>query len=301
MEDVVILGAGPAGMTAALYLLRAGRTPVLLEGGVCGGQLAVTAQVENFPGFPGGPGWELAEQMRRQLERLGLQPRLEQAVGVTARPGGFAVATGTQTLACRAVILANGVRRRRLGCPGEAELAGRGVCWCAVCDGPLYRGRAAAVIGGGSSALEEAVYLAGLCSQVWLVYRGDRLRGQQTLQEAVGRCANVRQLPGWQVQEILGRDAVTGLRLQSSAGETQTLCVSAVFEAIGLEPDNGAFSPPYPLDEAGYVLAGEDCRTAIPGLYAAGDTRRKTLRQLITASADGAQAAASVLQDLGGA
>ena len=301
MTDFVIIGAGPAGMTAALYLARAGKRPVLLEPEVCGGQIATTAQVENYPAVPEVTGWELADTMRRQLEGYGVMPLAQRAVGIAPAAPGFLVSTQEQTLACRTVILANGVRRRKLECPGEQRLTGRGVCWCAVCDGPLYRDKQVAVIGGGNSALEDAAYLAGLCSHVFLIHRRETLRAEEALVEAVRRLPNVELLTPWNVAEIQGADAVQGLRLRHAhTGEERTVAVEGVFEAIGLAPDNAALLPPSALDEEGYVLAGEDCRTPTAFLYAAGDTRSKSLRQIITAAADGAAAASSALADLSG-
>ncbi len=291
MYDIIIIGGGPAGLTAALYAKRAGCSTLLLEGGVLGGQAAATPAIENWPGTAHISGADFAENLSAQSRALGAELRFEAATGLEAAGGVKTVTTAAGSYSGRAVILANGVRRRKLGVPGEDRLTGRGVSSCATCDGGFFRGRDVAVVGGGNTALEDALYLAALCPTVWLIHRRSRFRGERHLVDSVGDVANIRPLMDTRVVEIQGEHAVSAVVTEGPRGR-RVLPVSGVFAAVGLVPDNAAFSPPLELDEQGYICAGCDCRTGLPGVFAAGDTRTKDLRQLVTAAADGATAAA---------
>ncbi len=296
MEDLVIIGGGPAGMTAALYALRGGVQAVLLEPGGCGGQLTETAQVENYPGVTAS-GPVLVKQMKQQIVSLGARIISERAMELRVQGPGYQVVTNAQTLEARTVILANGAKRRKLGCPGEEEFRGRGVSYCAVCDGGFFRDKPVAVIGGGNTALEDALYLAELCPKVYLIHRRDNFRGWQPLAEQVRQRENIEILWNTAVDAVFGESVVEGLCLQ--AGErAYVLQVEGVFVAIGVAPDNAAFAGLLPLNAEGYVLAEENCQTGVPGLFAAGDTRAKPLRQIVTATADGAVAASGALNYL---
>ena len=290
MYDIVIIGGGPAGLTAALYATRAGRSALLLEGGVLGGQAATTPEIENWPGTQRISGGDFAMNLYQQSTALGAEIRFEAATGLEKVSDGWRVRTAAGGYETRAVILANGVRRRKLGVPGEEQLAGRGVSVCATCDGGFFKGKEVAVVGGGSAALEDALYLASLCPRVWLIHRRDRFRGETHLVRAVESIPNIIPVMDTWVEEVRGAERVESLLLDGKAGARE-LTVSAVFTAVGLIPDNGAFAPPLELDEQGYVRADEGCRTNLPGVFAAGDTRAKPLRQLVTAAADGAMAA----------
>lgn len=290
MYEIAIIGGGPAGLTAALYAKRAGFRTLLLEGGVLGGQAAATPDIENWPGTGHISGAEFSEQLYQQTRALGAEIRFEAALGLDAEGPRKTVRTAAGAYEARAVILANGVKRRKLGASGEERLAGRGVSYCATCDGNFFRGKEVAVVGGGNTALEDALYLSTLCPAVWLIHRRRDFRGERRLAEGVRSTANIHLLMQTHVTEIWGENAVSGLTLEGPEGG-RTLPVAGVFIAVGLEPDNAAFSPPLELDGWGYVRSGCDCRTSVPGVFAAGDTRAKDLRQLVTAAADGATAA----------
>lgn len=289
--DLIIVGAGPAGLTAAVYARRAGLSVLLLEGLAPGGQAAVTAEIENWPGSLRLAGADFAQALWKQAEALGAGLRLARAEAVLPQMGSlFHVKAGGDTLEAKAVILAPGAKRRKLGVPGEKTLAGKGVSYCAVCDGAFFRGKDVAVVGGGNTALEDALLLSRLCPKVWLVHRRDAFRGEERLIRQVEAAKNIHPRMGSTVRAVLGDHQVQGLRIDGPQGELE-LPVAGVFVAVGLEPDNAPFSPPVALDEGGYIQAGEDCATNIPGLFAAGDCRTRQLRQLVTAAADGAVAA----------
>lgn len=299
--DTIILGGGPAGLTAALYAKRAGIEPLVLERSVCGGQMVNTPAVENYPGIPGVSGAELAMALHRQVIGLGAEVRQEAPVSCRLDGELKTVATARGSYEAPAVIIANGAKRRPLGCPGEDRLAGRGVSYCATCDGAFFRGRDVAIVGGGNTALEDALFLSGLCSAVHLVHRREGFRGSPVLVQAAEQKENIVIHRGAVAEEILGEETVSGVRLRNVVtGETDDLSVAGVFIAIGLAPDNGAFAGQVRLDEAGYIIAGEDCRTSLPGVFAAGDTRTKAVRQIVTAAADGAVAALGAAGYVGG-
>lgn len=290
--DVLILGGGPAGLTAALYAKRAGISALVLERAVYGGQMANTPAVENYPGILTTSGVELAMALYEQVTGLGVEVRLEEPVSYQLDTEIKAVATSRGLYEAKTVIIANGVKRRTLGCPGEERLAGRGVSYCATCDGAFFRGQEVVIVGGGNTALEDALFLANNCAAVHLIHRRDQLRGSHILAEAVKKRENITIHWNAAVEEITGAEKVEGVRLRDTlTGKVTGLEAAGVFIAIGLAPDNGAFAGQLRLDEAGYIRAGEDCRTSLPGVFAAGDTRTKEVRQIITAAADGAVAA----------
>ena len=290
MYDIIIVGGGPAGLTAALYAKRAGFSTLLLEGGVLGGQAAATPDIENWPGTRHISGSDFAANLYEQSRALGAELRLEAATALEAEGALRRVSTSAGRYEARCLILANGVKRRKLGVPGEERLAGRGVSYCATCDGNFFRGKEVAVVGGGNTALEDALYLAALCPKVHLIHRRERFTGDAHLVDSVRDVANIRRCMDTRVLEIQGEASVSALRLEGPRG-AHILPVSGVFAAVGLIPDNEAFAPPLELDAYGYLQAGCDCRTPLPGVFAAGDTRSKQLRQLVTAAADGATAA----------
>lgn len=299
MNDLLIIGGGTAGLTAAIYAVRAGIAAMILESTAWGGQIAQTAEVENYPSIPHITGWELANALHMQAEALGAEIRLAAVNRLTAEAGAFTLETSNGTLQARSVILANGVAHKKLGCPGEEAFSGRGVSWCATCDGAFFRGKDVAVIGGGNSALEEALHLAQLCRSVTIVNRSEQLRAHQALQKRAAQRENVRILAPWLTEAIIGDTQVRALRLlHRHSGSTQTLPVDGVFIAIGMEPRNAFCNGLIATDEQGYFAAGEDCRTNLPGAFVAGDCRAKPLRQLVTAAADGAVAATAAAEFL---
>lgn len=290
MYDIIIVGGGPAGLTAAVYAKRAGYTALILEGGVPGGQAAVTPDIANWPGSKSVSGPDFASQLYEQAKALGADIRLECVTALV--DGGWVkeVHTARNVYDARTLILANGVRRRKLEVPGEATLTGRGVSYCATCDGSFLKGKEVAVVGGGNTALEDALFLANLCPLVYLIHRRGQFRAEKYLTDALADVPNIQCLMEHRVLAINGERQVESLELEGPKGAA-ALKVAGVFVAVGLIPDNAAFSPPLKLDKAGYLMAGEDTCTNVPGIYAAGDTRVKDLRQLVTAAADGAAAA----------
>ncbi|MCI9196051.1 MAG: FAD-dependent oxidoreductase [Angelakisella sp.] len=290
--DVLILGGGPAGLAAALYAKRAGVSVLVLERSIYGGQVTNTPTVENYPGILNISGVDLAMALYEQVTGLGIEVRLEEPVSYQLDAPAKAVATARGLYEAKAVIVANGVKRRTLGCPGEERLAGRGVSYCATCDGAFFQGAEVAIVGGGNTALEDALFLSNNCAAVHLIHRRDQFRGSSILAEAVKKRQNIHLHLNSVVEEITGEEKVAGARLRDvTTGEETRLELSGVFVAVGLAPDNAAFAGQLALDGAGYIQAGEDCRTNLAGVFAAGDTRTKEVRQIITAAADGAVAA----------
>jgi len=291
MYDVIIIGGGPAGLTAAVYARRAGKSALVIEKDAFGGQIAQSPRVENFPGFASISGTELADKLLAQAMDQGAEVELEEVSDVR-------VNEGVKTAACasgaefegRALIVATGAKPRALGLPHEDELTGSGVSYCAVCDGAFYNNRLVAVVGGGSSALQDALLLSETCSRVYLIHRRDSFRGEQTLVDALRRRENVEFLLNARVTELRGKHEISGVTVDQF-GTARTLTVDGVFIAVGAQPDNDAFSQLLKLDGAGYADAGEDCLTPTPGVFVAGDCRAKAVRQLTTAVADGAVAA----------
>ena len=291
--DLIVIGAGSAGLTAALYARRANKTVLLLEKGAFGGQIAFSPKVENYPGFESISGSELADRFVEQVLAHGADVEVETVTGV-ADCGDYKTVS-TQDGNCyqgRAVILAAGARHRRLGLPHEEDFLGSGISFCAVCDGAFYAGKTVALVGGGNSALQEAILLADLCKKVYLIQNLDVLTGEKRLEEALLAKDNVEILTGTVVSAIPGGDTFRGVELKTLAtGEERFLPLDGLFVAIGLEPENGAFAAVADLDSQGYLAAGEDCLTRTPGVFAAGDCRAKAVRQVATAISDGAGAA----------
>ena len=288
--DLIVVGGGPAGLTAALYARRAGRTVLVLEKAGIGGQIASSPRVENFPGLPAVSGAELADRLYAQAEAAGAVIELEEVLEVRDGPEKTVV-TDYGTYTCDAVILATGMTHRKLGLPGEDTLSG--ISYCAVCDGAFYTGRNTAVVGGGNTALQDALFLSDLCRSVTVIHRRASFRGDPVLVEALQKRENVSFRMETVVEALEGRDgALCALNLRHTAtGETSRLEVDGLFEAVGQQPHAALARALNAADGDGFVPAGEDCRTALPWLFAAGDCRCKTVRQLTTACADGAVAA----------
>lgn len=298
MEDIIIVGAGCAGLTAAIYAARAGKQVLVLEAENVGGQINYAPQVENYPGLRRVSGVTFSDTLCQQAMAFGARLDLAKVYQIEKTERGFTVFTEEgEPYRCKSVILACGTRHRRLGLGREEELAGRGISYCAICDGAFYRDVDVAVAGGGSSALQSVELLSGLCSSVTLIHRRDAFRGERLLFERVRSLSNVRFRLGYTVEELLGERELMGVRIAAVSGEeTKTLPVSCLFVMIGQQPDNRRFSNLAALDEEGYILATEDCRTSCPGVFAAGDCRTKTIRQLTTAAADGAVAAVAACE-----
>lgn len=291
--DIIIIGGGPAGYTAALYGARAGRSVLLLEKLAPGGQMGTTDLIDNYPGFPQGiKGFQLAMDMKAGAERFGAQTKLEAVTALELAGDVKTVHTKKGGYEARAVILATGAQPRELGLPQERALRGRGISYCATCDGMFYRGKDVAIIGGGNTAVADALYLSKLCGRVYLIHRRDKLRAPDSQRTLLEQAGNVEFLWNSRVEELLYTERLTGLKtVRVDTGESRTLDCAGVFVAVGQVPESSLLTGQVNLDEVGYVVAGENCQTNLPGVFAAGDLRQKPLRQIITAAADGAVAA----------
>jgi thioredoxin reductase (NADPH) len=294
--DIVIVGAGPAGLTAGIYAGRARLKTLLLEKLIHGGQVMTTDLVENYPGFPEGiSGFELSDRMRKQAERFGLEFRRGEVLGLEPGPDGHLLRLEGEELRAGAVIIASGARYRNLGVPGEKALTGKGVSYCATCDGALYRGETIAVVGGGDTALTDTLFLCRFAEKIHLIHRRDALRGEKFLQEQVFAQEKKGKVEiHWStvVEEIQGKQAVETLKLRNvKTGEVSPLPVAGVFIFVGITPNTAWLEGRVPLDEWGFVFTNTEMATSIPGIFAAGDVRSKLLRQIATAVGDGAIAA----------
>ena len=291
MHDLIIIGGGPAGLTAAVYARRAGKSVLILEKNTFGGQITWSPRVENFPGFASVSGAELGDLMTNQAMDQGAEVELEEAVGLRLEGDVKTVLCESgETYQARAVILAAGARPRPLGLAREEELTGSGVNYCAVCDGAFFKNKAVAVNGGGNSALQDALLLSETCSKVYLIHRRDSFRGEQALADQLAKKPNVEILLNARVTALLGEEALSAITVEQ-AGAEREIPVEGIFVAVGHQPDQAVFADFVALDAAGYADSGEDCETKTPGLFVAGDCRRKSVRQLTTAVADGAVAA----------
>lgn len=290
MVDILIVGSGPAGLTAALYGLRANKSVLVLEKNGFGGQITYSPKIENYPGFEQISGNELADRLLDQVLAQGGTVDLDEVTAIGVEDGVFTVVTHGRVHEAKTVILATGAKHRLLGVPGETEFIGNGISFCAVCDGAFYAGKHVAVIGGGNSALQEAILLSELCEKVTVVQNLETFTGEQKLQECVLKNPKVEALFGATVKEFRGDGELDTVVYETADGETP-LAVDGVFVAIGLAPENGPFADWVDLDCGGYAQADETCLTRTPGLFVAGDCRQKCVRQITTATADGTTAA----------
>lgn len=295
MYDIIIIGSGPAGLSAAIYAQRARLDTIVIEkNGISGGQVLNTWEVDNYPGFPGVTGFELSRQFREHANKLGARVVQDEVVQVELSGNVKKVVCEEETYEARCVILASGAHHRTLEVPGEEELRGAGVSYCATCDGAFFRGRTVAVVGGGDAALEDAIFLARMCEKVYIVHRRDKLRGAKRLQERVQALENVEFVWNSETAAVEGNGQVEALRLrQTKTGEERRLDVDGVFIAVGIAPESELYAGQLELDEQGYIRADESGQTSVPGVFAAGDVRTKALRQILTAASDGANCVAS--------
>lgn len=300
MYDILVVGGGTAGLTAAIYARRAGRTVLVLESTGFGGQITASHLVENYPGIPAVSGLDYSDALLKQAKDLGAETKFAQVTGAEQIPGGFRLTAGKKEFEGKALILATGAKHRTLGLPREEELVGRGVSYCAVCDGAFFRDRDTAVVGGGDSALQAALFLSGIAKSVTLIHRRGEFRAQEMEVKAARERENITFALESKVTELLGQEALTGIVLEGKNGDRRELAVDGLFIEVGQEPDNGIFAGLAELDEGGYFRSGEDCRTRTPGVFVAGDCRGKELRQLTTAVADGSVAATAACRWLDG-
>ena len=288
--DVVVIGGGPAGYTAALYAARSGFSTVVVEKLSPGGQMATTS-VDNYPGFPETiDGFELGEKMQQGAERFGAKTIFATVNGIDLKAEPKTLETSSGTIQAKVVIIATGANPRHLGLPKEENMSGKGVAYCATCDGRMFKDKVVAVNGGGNSAVEDAIYLAKICKKVYLIHRRDKLRATPVYWESLKK-SGVEIVWNSTVKGILGESKVTGVELENvKTGATSELTVDGLFVAIGRKPESSLFAGQVDLDKSGYIVAGEDTKTSQPGVFAAGDVRTKAFRQIITAASDGANA-----------
>ena len=293
--DLAILGAGPAGICAAIYATRAKLNTIWLDKKfVQGGQIVDTYEVDNYPGLPGITGLDLGEAMAGHAKKLGMKPQREPVRSIEAEQGIKVIRTKKNEYRARAVIIACGATHRHLGIPGEEELSGMGVSYCATCHAAFFQDRTVVVVGGGNVAVEDAILLSRTCKKVYLVHRRDELRAEKILQECLFACKNVELIWDSIPLSIEGTDKVEALKIQNKKTQEESFIeTDGVFIAVGIVPGTEKFKDLVKLDEAGYIVAGEDGITSEPGIFAAGDIRTKNLRQVVTAVADGANAVAS--------
>ncbi len=293
--DLIIIGSGPAGLSAAIYAQRARLETLVLEKEyVSGGQVLTTYEVDNYPGLPGINGFDMGMKFREHADDLGAAFETDVVLKVEDQGEVKLVVCENETYKAKTVLIATGAAHRKLGVPGEDEMVGMGVSYCATCDGAFFRNKVTAVVGGGDVALEDAIFLARLCEKVYLIHRRDELRGAKSLQEAVFKQENIEIVWDSVVEKIQGDGAVDGLALlNKKTGERSELAVNGVFIAVGITPNSQVFEGLVDMEQ-GYIVAGEDTKTSVPGIFAAGDVRTKPLRQIITAAADGANAVTSV-------
>lgn len=292
MYDIIVVGAGTAGLSAAVYGARAGKRVLVLEQKNAGGQIVNSPEIDNYPGIKHISGFEFIQGLQEQAEEAGAQIRYAPAEAIRCEGEKKLVGCGAEELSCDSIILATGMVYRKLGLDQEEQLTGKGVSYCAVCDGAFFRGKDTAVVGGGNTALEDALYLSEVCRKVWLIHRRDRFRGENAMVNKLLQLKNVEFVLDSVVTELRGKEQLSGIIVKNRiSGIVSELSVSGVFVAVGQMPENERFRDVVELDSNGYIKADESCHTSVPGIYAAGDCRTKQVHQLVTAAADGAVAA----------
>ena len=293
MYDIIIVGAGPAGLTAAIYARRALKNVLVLEAKSYGGQIINTLDIENYPVEAHISGFDFATKLYNQAKDLGVEVKFEKVVDIT---NDKEVITNDNTYKAKAIILATGSDNRKLGIEDEDSLIGKGISFCATCDGAFYKGKDVAVVGGGNTALEDALYLSNLANKVYLIHRRDEFRGEEKSVNLLKEKDNVEFVFNSNVTKLIKDDVLKAIEVTNKDGSIKTIDVNGLFIAIGRIPENQNFAKLINLNEAGYIIAGEDCTTNIPGIFVAGDNRTKEVRQLVTATSDGAIAATNAIK-----
>ena len=296
MTDIIIIGAGPAGMTAAIYARRASKTVLVLEAMSYGGQIINTPDIENYPVAAHISGFDFATKVYEQAKELGAEFKFEKAVEIRDNGESKTVVTPKNEYEAKAVIIATGSENRKLGVEGEDKLVGRGVSYCATCDGAFFRNKSVAVVGGGNTALEDALYLADIAEKVYLIHRRDRFRGEDSTVEKLKQRDNVQFVYNSRVTKLNADRRLQSIEVTDKQENVTVIEVSGLFVAVGRVPENQNFASVIELDGAGYAVAAENCRTKTPGVFVAGDNRIKEVRQLVTATADGAVAATEAVR-----
>lgn len=301
MYDIIIVGAGPAGLSAAIYGLRAGKSVLVLEKGSYGGQIINTPEIENYPGIKKVSGFEFATNLYNQASDLGAEVIYEPVTAIEPGDNVKKVITDKNVYEGKTIILATGAKNRRLGIDREQELTGAGVSYCATCDGMFFRGKDVAVVGGGNTALEDALFLTNYCRKVYIIHRREEFRGEKRLLDALKERENVEYVLNSNVVCLKGETKLTAVRVrEKNTGEEKEIPVSGIFVAIGQEPENKIFEDIIQTDEKGYIVSGEECQTNVSGVFTAGDCRTKSVRQLTTAASDGAVAALKACEYISG-
>ena len=301
MYDLIIIGAGPAGLSAAVYAARAELDFIVIEGSMMqGGQVLTTYDVDNYLGLPGIGGFDMGMKFAEHAKKLGVTFVTENVISMEIQRNVKSVKTDKNTYETKTIIIATGAVHKKAGIPGEAEFTGKGVSYCAPCDGAFFKNKVTAVVGGGDVAVEDALYLSRMCGKVYLIHRRDEFRAAKSLVKKARETDNIEFVLDSVVEKIDGENKVRSINIRSKKGATiKTLEVDGVFFAVGMQPVTAFVDKNIEMNEAGYIIAGEDCATNIPGVYAAGDIRTKQLRQIITAAADGANAVTSVEKYIG--
>lgn len=298
--DIVIVGAGTAGLSAAIYAVRAGKSVIVLEATTHGGQIVNTPEVENYPGIQKISGFEFANNLYEQAKSLGAEVIYEKVIGIEVNGEEKIVHTTKEDYQAKAVILATGAKNRPLGLEHEKEWIGAGISYCAICDGMFYRGKDVAVAGGGNTALEDAIFLTNYCRKVYLIHRRDAFRGEEKLLQTLKEKPNVEFVLNANITRLIGEDGVDGVEVEDkNTHEKRVIDVMGLFVAIGQMPENSEFINVVDLDKGGYIEAKEDCKTKTKGIFTAGDCRTKKVRQLATAASDGAIAALAACEYIG--
>lgn len=301
MYDLIIIGAGPAGLSAAVYAARAELDFIVIEGSMMqGGQVLTTYDVDNYLGLPGIGGFDMGMKFAEHAKKLGVTFVTENVISMEIQRNVKSVKTDKNTYETKTIIIATGAVHKKAGIPGEAEFTGKGVSYCATCDGAFFKNKVTAVVGGGDVAVEDALYLSRMCGKVYLIHRRDEFRAAKSLVKKARETDNIEFVLDSVVEKIDGENKVRSINIRSKKGATiKTLEVDGVFFDVGMQPVTAFVDKNIEMNEAGYIIAGEDCATNIPGVYAAGDIRTKQLRQIITAAADGANAVTSVEKYIG--
>lgn len=301
MYDLIIIGAGPAGLSAAVYAARAELDFIVIEGSMMqGGQVLTTYDVDNYLGLPGIGGFDMGMKFAEHAKKLGVTFVTENVISMEIQRNVKSVKTDKNTYETKTIIIATGAVHKKAGIPGEAEFTGKGVSYCATCDGAFFKNKVTAVVGGGDVAVEDALYLSRMCGKVYLIHRRDEFRAAKSLVKKARETDNIEFVLDSVVEKVDGENKVRSINIRSKKGATiKTLEVDGVFFAVGMQPVTAFVDKNIEMNEAGYIIAGEDCATNIPGVYAAGDIRTKQLRQIVTAAADGANAVTSVEKYIG--
>ena len=296
MYDIIIVGAGPAGLTAGIYARRSSKKVLILEALSYGGQIINTLDIENYPAAPHISGYDFATNLYNQTKELGAEIIFEKVIDIKDNKDYKEVVTPKNTYKAKTIILATGAENRKLNLDNEDELVGKGVSYCATCDGGFYKGKDVAVVGGGNTALEEAIYLSDIASKVYLIHRRDEFRADNALVEELKKKDNIELIYNSNVTKLNSNEKLESIEVTKNDDTKKVIDVSGIFIAVGRIPENQNFAKIINLDETGYVVAGEDCHTNIDGIFVAGDNRVKTLRQLVTATSDGAMAATEAIK-----